>query len=314
MSRARCPAKFAYHVWLWTRSASSRPVAIARLTDIVWSALEYGSPRATVSHGVKARTSGPSDVASRGAPKHRTSISMSRASSTARYSTCTPAPPYTSGGYSRVSRATLMSGSVAVLGAPPAPQLEPSDGARCMACDAEPNENPAAFRTHAAGGVWAGGIPAGGTRAPRAERSPVGRHGQWNRRRERSGCHGANGDHERGRRPGLHRDLLDELQTGDHHSHSLGSWGGRPPDEDDDPWHLRGQCRRAGGQSRSDRTSIRGGDALAAGRAAPHDGRGGHPGCGGRAEVQVAGELRTRSLFHERQEPVHDRVHPAGRS
>src|SRR5919106_1636854 len=79
MSRARWPAKFAYHVWLWTRSASSRPVAIARLTDIVWSALEYGSPRATVSHGVKASTSGPSDVTSRGAPKHRTSGNMVRA-------------------------------------------------------------------------------------------------------------------------------------------------------------------------------------------------------------------------------------------
>src|SRR3954465_13316930 len=33
--------------------------------------------------------------------------SMSLRSSRARYSTCTPAPPYTSGGYSRVRRSTL---------------------------------------------------------------------------------------------------------------------------------------------------------------------------------------------------------------
>jgi len=44
---------------------------------------------------------------SRGAPWQCTVRSTSGASARARYSTCTPAPPYTSGGYSRVSSATL---------------------------------------------------------------------------------------------------------------------------------------------------------------------------------------------------------------
>ena len=44
----------------------------------------------------------------RGAPKQCTSTSTSRRSSRTRNSTWTPAPPYTSGGYSRLSTATRM--------------------------------------------------------------------------------------------------------------------------------------------------------------------------------------------------------------
>ncbi len=77
------PPKFAYQVWECTTSASSS-AAIARSTDIVCSA-GLASPRA--SHGEKA------SAPARGAPKQRTSRSISCASSRARYSTCTPAPP-----------------------------------------------------------------------------------------------------------------------------------------------------------------------------------------------------------------------------
>src|SRR5947209_12347025 len=45
---------------------------------------------------------------SRGAPWQCTVSSTSGASDLARYSTCTPAPPYTSGGYSLVRSATFM--------------------------------------------------------------------------------------------------------------------------------------------------------------------------------------------------------------
>src|SRR5690606_4428515 len=52
-------------------------------------------------------------ASARGAPKHRTRTSARRRSSRARYSTCTPAPPYTSGGYSRLNRSTRITRTLA---------------------------------------------------------------------------------------------------------------------------------------------------------------------------------------------------------
>src|SRR5712692_3281832 len=51
----------------------------------------------------------PGPAGGRPAPQQCTVTSTSLASSRARYSTCTPAPPYTSGGYSRVRSATRRS-------------------------------------------------------------------------------------------------------------------------------------------------------------------------------------------------------------
>src|SRR6187549_2050358 len=48
----------------------------------------------------------------RAPPKQCTARSTSGASSRAKYSTCTPAPPYTSGGYSRLKSAIFMAESL----------------------------------------------------------------------------------------------------------------------------------------------------------------------------------------------------------
>src|SRR5215218_5041774 len=94
-SFVRWPPNIAYHVCEWTTEAPSASADIARSTDIVFSA---GFAPFSSAHGWNAT------APSRSSPKHRTSRSMRRARSRARYSTWTPAPPYTSGGYSRVSR------------------------------------------------------------------------------------------------------------------------------------------------------------------------------------------------------------------
>src|SRR5262249_44348982 len=95
----RWPAMFAYQVWEWTRSAPVSSAATARSTP---RTANGGGP-AGAGHDSTARTS-MDGSGGRGAPKHRTATSIRFASSRDRYSTWTPAPPYTSGGYSRVTR------------------------------------------------------------------------------------------------------------------------------------------------------------------------------------------------------------------
>src|SRR5690348_8818609 len=89
----------AYQVCEWTRSTPAAAAAISRSTPSVASE-KFAS--ASSAGGVKARASGL------GSPKHSTSTSTSRRSSRTRKSTCTPAPPYTSGGNSRVRIAARM--------------------------------------------------------------------------------------------------------------------------------------------------------------------------------------------------------------
>src|SRR6266540_5570789 len=116
---------FAYHVWLWATSMSSRPAASARSTDSTPRAERYRSGPSSAVHGFAAITLIPSGCGL-GSPKHRTSTSMRRASSRDRYSTWTPAPPYTSGGYSRVNSATFTRlGSGIAPGAGPQADHEP---------------------------------------------------------------------------------------------------------------------------------------------------------------------------------------------
>src|SRR6266511_268993 len=116
---------FAYHVWLWATSMSSRPAASARSTDSTPRAERYRSGPSSAVHGFAATTVIPGGCGL-GSPKHRTSTSIRRASSRDRYSTWTPAPPYTSGGYSRVNSATLTRlGSGIVAGAGPQADHEP---------------------------------------------------------------------------------------------------------------------------------------------------------------------------------------------
>ena len=105
---ARHPARCAYQVWQWTTSASRSSLAIARLR---WNASRAPPNRGSVPcvASVQApypRTRRPGSSRS-WSPKQRTSTGTRRASSRLRYSTWTPAPPYTSGGYSLVNNATL---------------------------------------------------------------------------------------------------------------------------------------------------------------------------------------------------------------
>src|SRR6266540_2103960 len=103
---------FAYHVWLWATSMSSRPAASARSTDSTPRAERYRSGPSSAVHGFAATTVIPGGCGL-GSPKHRNS-------------TWTPAPPYTSGGYSRVNSATLTRlGSGIVAGAGPQADHEP---------------------------------------------------------------------------------------------------------------------------------------------------------------------------------------------
>ena len=81
----------------WTRSAPLAAAVIDRSAEIVRSA---GFAASSAGHGRCAT------APARSAPWQCTVRSTRPASSRARYSTCTPAPPYTSGGYSLVSRAT----------------------------------------------------------------------------------------------------------------------------------------------------------------------------------------------------------------
>ena len=96
----------AYHVCECTRSVPAQASAIARSTPRVRSAAfaEDSSARSAYD-----------DVSgsSRGAPNACTRASTSERARNARTSsaTCTPAPPYTSGGYSLLSTSTRMLGN-----------------------------------------------------------------------------------------------------------------------------------------------------------------------------------------------------------
>ena len=97
-----------YHVWQWTMSASRVSLAIARLR---WKASRAPPKRGSVPCLASAHAPYPRTrrlgASTSWLPKQRTSTGTSRASSRLRYSTCTPAPPYTCGGYSLVKIATL---------------------------------------------------------------------------------------------------------------------------------------------------------------------------------------------------------------
>src|SRR5215813_639758 len=98
MVAARWPARFVYQVCECTTSAEATAAAIDRSVETVCRA---ALASASKSHGRCATASG------RSAPWQCTVRLTRSRSSLARYSTCTPAPPYTSGGYSLVSMATL---------------------------------------------------------------------------------------------------------------------------------------------------------------------------------------------------------------
>src|SRR3954470_22939980 len=103
VSLVRWPPRFAYQVWLCARSTSSSDAAMARSTDIACRAARYAPRPARASQGRCPC------APSRSSPQVWTSTSVRRRSSRTRYSTWTPAPPYTSGGNSRVSRPTRTS-------------------------------------------------------------------------------------------------------------------------------------------------------------------------------------------------------------
>src|SRR5690554_6253038 len=97
---ARWPARLAYQVCEWTRSAPAASAAICRSTPIV-ARDGFASASCPGTRYASTRS------ASRSPPKHLTltsrSVRMARTNSV----TCTPAPPYTSGGYSLVKISTL---------------------------------------------------------------------------------------------------------------------------------------------------------------------------------------------------------------
>jgi hypothetical protein len=105
---ARCPARLAYQVCECSTSAPATLSAIDRSIEKIRSTWSVSA-----AHGWCATTPEPSLS---GPPWQCTVTSTSPASARDRYSTCTPAPPYTFGGYSRVSSATL-----SVTTEPPAP-------------------------------------------------------------------------------------------------------------------------------------------------------------------------------------------------
>src|SRR6201991_2193628 len=96
---ARCPASPVYQVCECTTFADSAALAITRSADSVASA-----GLAPLSAGSGWWTTAPS----RGAPMQCTSTSQRLRSCATSSVTWTPAPPYTSGGYSRVIIATRM--------------------------------------------------------------------------------------------------------------------------------------------------------------------------------------------------------------
>ena len=92
ISFVRCPPRFAYQVWLWTIVAPSAAADMARSIETARSAARGGALPTSSSQGWWATTGGRQS-AGRGSPQQWTVTSTSFASSRARYSTCTPAPP-----------------------------------------------------------------------------------------------------------------------------------------------------------------------------------------------------------------------------
>src|SRR5208283_4031816 len=103
---ARQPARWEYHVWQWTMSTPSSIPAMTRSLSIVsWNFLCRGSWQGSSKLGLIPRTVRfPSRMS--WSPKQMTETRWHPrsilASSRVRYSTWTPAPPYTWGGYSLV--------------------------------------------------------------------------------------------------------------------------------------------------------------------------------------------------------------------
>src|SRR5512146_1582810 len=105
---ARKPANCTYQVWQCTTLASRLSFAIARLRYMASSAPpKRGSVFCLASGQAGYPFTRRFGSVTSCSPKQRTSTGTRRDSSRPRYSTCTPAPPYTWGGYSLVKSATL---------------------------------------------------------------------------------------------------------------------------------------------------------------------------------------------------------------
>jgi hypothetical protein len=99
---ASIPPRCAYHVWQWTTSAvtGSATNPRHRLNAAHTGRSCCGVADRSLATGNPRTRSEPSLMSC--SPNVRTSTSISFASSRVRYSTWTPAPPYTFGGYSLV--------------------------------------------------------------------------------------------------------------------------------------------------------------------------------------------------------------------
>src|ERR1019366_8921321 len=104
---ARNPAIDAYHVCVCTTSIAASSFICARLSASASTAvLNLAAVPAVISGAGSSPRTCRLPTLSRCVPQQCTSTSISLASSRLRYSTCTPAPPYTCGGYSRVINPT----------------------------------------------------------------------------------------------------------------------------------------------------------------------------------------------------------------
>src|ERR1039458_6515816 len=106
---ARNPAIDTYHVCVGTMSMRSSSFICERFSASASTAvLNFASVPAVTSAGGSSPITCRFPSSARCVPQQCTSTSISFASSLLRYSTCTPAPPYTAGGYSRVINPTLI--------------------------------------------------------------------------------------------------------------------------------------------------------------------------------------------------------------
>src|SRR5512136_2359168 len=113
---ARKPANWTYQLWQCTTLASRLSLAIARLRYIASSAPpKRGSVFCLASAQAPYPFTRRFGSITSCSPKQRTSTGTRRDNSRPRYSTCTPAPPYTCGGYSLVKSATLLISGIGLL-------------------------------------------------------------------------------------------------------------------------------------------------------------------------------------------------------
>src|ERR1035441_5903446 len=104
---ARKPAIDTYHVCVCTMSMRSSSFICDRFSASASTAvLNFASVPAVTSGGGSSPITCRFPASARCVPQQCTSTSISFASSRLRYSTCTPAPPYTSGEYTRVATPT----------------------------------------------------------------------------------------------------------------------------------------------------------------------------------------------------------------